>query len=152
MKRVVSRGREVPELNLTSMIDVIFLLLIFFVFTTNFNEIEKFLPMNLSLPGKTNAAERPPLPEKNEPEPLRLELLTDSEGQMAWRLDGTEYENESELTGALRLRAEQNRETRVLIDPADSASVEQVLDLYGLCRETGLTNVQFKAGKPAPSP
>ena len=35
------------ELNLTSMIDVIFLLLIFFVCTTDFREPEKRLPTNL---------------------------------------------------------------------------------------------------------
>ncbi|MBR6480362.1 MAG: biopolymer transporter ExbD, partial [Thermoguttaceae bacterium] len=55
MKRTLSRWTEkprMPELKMTSMIDVIFLLLIFFVLTANFNEIEMFLRMNLSAPGE----------------------------------------------------------------------------------------------------
>ncbi len=39
--------RDLPELNITSMIDVVFLLLIFFICTASFKIVEKALPTQL---------------------------------------------------------------------------------------------------------
>ena len=43
------------EVKMTPMIDVIFLLLIFFVCTASFRAVEEVLPTNLSLPGAIGA-------------------------------------------------------------------------------------------------
>jgi biopolymer transport protein ExbD len=145
MKRAVARRNEkdcVPELSLTSMIDVIFLLLIFFVLTANFNEIEKFLRMNLALPGQTAVTERGALP----PEPgraLHIRAEPGEGGRSVWSVEGVPCVAEEEV--AEKLRAYGAASTSAIIHPADSTSVEQVLEVYALCRESGLKKVQFAA-------
>lgn len=59
-----------PEINLTSLIDVIFVLIIFFVATTTFNQRSA---MNLQLPNAQAVADRDP----GEP----LNVIVDSQGR-----------------------------------------------------------------------
>jgi len=46
--------RPLPELNITSMVDIIFLLLIFFMCTTTFNSPELILPTQMPGQGKSS--------------------------------------------------------------------------------------------------
>ena len=149
MKRVVSsmnEKRQVLSLNMTSMIDVIFLLLIFFVFTTNFNEIEKILPMSLNLPGKGAAEKKPelvPVPVSE----LHIKILMAQDGSLSWVINDQEYRSESDLTMILQRTAETDRNWPVVIQPAETVTVESVLDLYGICRSVGLSKIRFAAKK-----
>lgn len=60
-------------LRMTAMIDVIFLLLIFFVLTAQFSREEQFLPIRL--PGPASAAQRLDVPA----EPLRISIAMQGE-------------------------------------------------------------------------
>lgn len=71
--RLQSRKEEEPEVNITSLIDVVFLLLIFFMVSTTF---ERQAALKIDLPEASVAAE-------NQPEnPDKLELVIDREGNM----------------------------------------------------------------------
>jgi len=63
---------EEPSVDLTSLIDVVFLLLIFFMVSTTF---ERQALLKVDLPEASEVEDRPDLPES-------LELVIDSEGRM----------------------------------------------------------------------
>ena len=129
-----------PELKMTSMIDVIFLLLIFFVLTANFNEIEMFLRMNLSAPGEG----APAVPAAPQPEVVHIRAADGADGRVTWDVGGVSCADEGQIAAAL---AAVDRNATAVIHPAGASSVEQVLDVYGLCRQAGLKQVQFAAKK-----
>ena len=143
MKRTLSRWTEkapMPELKMTSMIDVIFLLLIFFVLTANFNEIEMFLRMNLSAPGKG----APAVPAAAQPEVVHIRASDGADGRVTWSVGGVPCADEGQIAAAL---AAAGPDATAVIHPTDASSVEQVLDMYGLCRQAGLKRIQFAANK-----
>lgn len=71
MKLATRRGEE-PEVNLTSLIDVVFLLLIFFMVSTTF---ERQAALRIDLPEASAVEQQVDQPEK-------LELVIDSAGRM----------------------------------------------------------------------
>ncbi len=133
----------VPELNMTSMIDVIFLLLIFFVFTADFDHFERMLPMNLSQPGKV-VQNNTPLPEESS-EPVRIRLFGSALSAASWDIGEEHFSDREELAQRLQEMARRSLSTSILIIPDQTVPMEMVLDLYDLCRENGLTLVQFAA-------
>ena len=70
--RLQYHSTEEPSVDLTSLIDVVFLLLIFFMVSTTF---ERQALLKVDLPEASEVEERTDLPE-------RLELVIDSEGRM----------------------------------------------------------------------
>src|SRR3954452_16091203 len=80
---------EIPTLNLTSMIDVLFLLIIFFMVATKFDEMERNI--QVAVPEVAQAGESTP-PAR----PLVVEVLADGNLQ----LDGTSV-TEEQLTTKL---------------------------------------------------
>lgn len=70
--RLQHRTTEEPTVDLTSLIDVVFLLLIFFMVSTTF---ERQALLKVDLPEASQVEERAEVPE-------RLELVIDSEGRM----------------------------------------------------------------------
>ena len=150
MKRTLARWNktaQMPELNLTPMIDVIFLLLIFFVLTANFNEIEQYLQMRFSRSGNTAAADSVPRPETGVTIHIRAESGPDS--RLAWSVEGVLCSGEEELRE--RLGGYDPDTVLAVIHPSESSSAEQVLDHYGICSEAGLTKIRFASGRPAPA-
>ncbi|HBK55267.1 MAG TPA: biopolymer transporter ExbD [Xanthomonadales bacterium] len=77
MKFARTSGTEEPEISLTSLIDVVFILIIFFVVTTRF---DPRAALELKLPNASAPALVEPLPP--------LELLVDADGR--YYLDGKE--------------------------------------------------------------
>ena len=143
-------GTKTPELNMTSMIDVIFLLLIFFVFTSNFDEIEKLLPMNLSLPGEAENRETAKRAEPVILDEIRIRIETDGPGKVKWVINRRECRTPEELADALRKLSSLTKEIPVVIDPVDDVSAEQFLDVYDLCRVCGLVKIQFAVREKKP--
>ena len=69
----LSRGQEQePEINLTSLIDVVFLLLLFFMISTTF---EHATALHINLPEASDVS-------TDEPQPDKLEFAIDREGRM----------------------------------------------------------------------
>jgi biopolymer transport protein ExbD len=71
--RLQSQRGEEPEVNITSLIDVVFLLLIFFMVSTTF---ERQAALRIDLPEASVAAD------SQAEEPDKLELVIDREGRM----------------------------------------------------------------------
>ncbi len=142
MKTVYSsRSSKSPELKMTPMIDVIFLLLIFFVCTANFQKLEGLLPTDMSLPG--DAAMEIALPD---PESLDVALVTLSyEAAPHWQVEGNSCKTLAEVRAVLQKWRDVQADLPVILDIASNVPVEHVIDLYDACRAVGLTRIQFAA-------
>ena len=129
------------ELKMTPMIDVIFLLLVFFVCTANFVPTEEILPMHTSLPGSVDAGEVLP-------DPLNLDTLLIKitfDGAVRWQAAENRCTTLEEVLHILRSIWEVKADIPVIIESADNVAGENVLDVYDVCRRVGLLNVQFAA-------
>ncbi len=117
------------QLNLTSMIDVVFLLLIFFMVASKFVEAERSIDVKLP---RVDASSQPAQREA----PLRVAL--DAEGRM--KLDGVAVDLAS-LKQGLGVQVQQTGDARVIIDGDARAAFQHVAAAMAACREAGATDV-----------
>ena len=137
-------GRGRLDVKMTPMIDVIFLLLIFFVCTVSFQAPEEVLPTNLSLPGAIDS----PLPVEPELEDLDEIIVKVSweEGRAVCRINQGEPRALEEVRAVLVAIARRVKpDVPVILDVAGQVPMEGVIDVYDLCRQAGLEKVRFAA-------
>ena len=144
------RGRL--DVKMTPMIDVIFLLLIFFVSTASFRAAEEILPTNLSLPGTTSEIE-PIERELEDLEEIVVKILW-RDGRPGWQIESRGQQisprvlrDLEELQATLRAVADVQKDLPVIIDVEDKDKVliEDVIDVCDVCRRIGLEKVRFAA-------
>jgi biopolymer transport protein ExbD len=130
---------------MTSMIDVIFLLLVFFVCTANFIPLEGMLPTNMSLSG--SSAVEIVLPKPENLDVVRILLTFD--GLPHWRVEDNQCHSLREVQTILQKLREIRQDIPVIIDSNENVPMEHVIDVYDICRIAGLSQIQF-AAKPNP--
>lgn len=135
-----NRGGK-PELKMTSMIDVVFLLLIFFVCTASFQEPEVRLPTHLLAQG-TAPTDTPAPPDPFEP--VRVQVAREGEA-VVWTLAGRTIRARGEIRSALAALAQAAPEVPVVVDPAGPTPIGDVIELYDFCRVAGFAKIQFAA-------
>lgn len=120
---------ESPSINLTSMIDVLFLLIIFFMVGTRFNESEH--QINLNLPRVNGAAPMIGAP--------RSRIVTISKnGSVA--LDGRVVSNQ-QLSDELSRSVSQYRDTAVDVRCDGELSVQKFTEVADAIRGAGVTKL-----------
>lgn len=120
---------EMPALNLTSMIDVLFLLIIFFMVATKFDEMERNI--EVAVPQVAQAGEDAP-----PKQPLIVSVLAD--GKMS--LDGKDV-SESELTSKLAAARTPLTEPTVVIHGDAKCAFQHVATALGACRQAGISEL-----------
>ena len=144
--RVPSRpasSRRPLSVEMTPMIDVIFQLLIFFICTSSFLPPEEVLPTNLSLPGST--AETVPIdPIRQDLDEIVVKLLWRS-GAPRWEVNSRQYARLDDVGGVLSAVAGVQVDLPVILEIEAAVPMENVIDVYDLCRRIGLQRVQFAA-------
>jgi biopolymer transport protein ExbD len=135
------RGRL--DVKMTPMIDVIFLLLIFFVRTASFRAPERVLPTRMSLPGVIDSNVQ------LDPEVIDLEEIVVKvlwrEGSARWQINERDYDRLADVAAVLRAAKELKSDLPVILDVEPAVPMENVIDVYDLCRRVGLERVQFAA-------
>lgn len=129
------------EIRMTPMIDVIFLLLVFFVSTANFNPLEKMLPMDTTLPGSSVA-------DVVLPDPIDLDaavITITFNSKPHWQIEGNQCATLEEVQNVLKTLWEVNPDIPLIIESSDNVPMETVIDAYDVCRGTGFTRIQFSA-------
>ena len=126
---------------MTPIIDVIFLLLVFFVCTANFYPLEKILPMDTTLPGSV-AVERVRLDLVNL-DVAQIQISFDQEPH--WQIEGNQCTSLHDVQNVLRLIRDAKEDIPVIIDSAENVPMEHVIDVYDVCRRVGLSRVEFAA-------
>lgn len=125
----IKRSGVVANLSLTPLIDVVFLLLIFFLVTSRFEEEERRL--NIVLPSATSAA---PMIHR----PREIVVDVDAQGNVYLRGQPTNFE---ELRRVLASAVVNNPVNQSVIIRADaSASFQPVVNVMDLCNQAGVTD------------
>jgi biopolymer transport protein ExbD len=128
-----SRRRSPPEVNLTSLIDVVFLLLLFFMVSATF---EKLGRMQVELPQAQPNVEQ-------EQQPDRITVTVDTEGQF--------FVNDRELVNtdietvkrALVSVAGEHRDLPLVISADGRAPHQAVVTVMDAASQIGLARVSF---------
>lgn len=131
--------RDELKIELTPLIDVVFLLLIFFMVSTTFDKTNK---LAVQLP---EASSEPTLETKQE----RIEITVDAKGQL--------YLNEQELVNTdldtvrrtLQKATLKNPEIPILVSADKSAPFQAVITLMDAAAELDLAQLQFVTREPA---
>ena len=131
------------EVKMTPMIDVIFLLLIFFVCTASFRN-EEVLPLPFPpLPGTIEtAAQIDPLEE--DLDEIVVKILWRN-GGVLWEINEREYYDLDRVEAVLATVRRLKSDLPVILDVEPAVPMENVIDVYDLCRQVGLEKVQFAA-------
>ena len=128
---------------MTPMIDVVFLLLIFFVWTASFQMVEEVLPSNVSevIGSENKSVDSPPPPEADFPE-VTIQIRWRA-GQPQWSLNDTDLSSLSAVHERLRQIHEINEVAPVIIHPDPETPLGHVIDVYDVSRLVGFSKVQF---------
>jgi biopolymer transport protein ExbD len=120
---------ETPALNLTSMIDVLFLLIIFFMVATKFDEMERNL--QVAVPRVSQADEGP-----SPRQPLVVSVSADGRTE----LDGEAVTLE-ELTARLTAVRNGSGEPSVIIRGDAKCAFQDVASALAACRQAGIAEL-----------
>ena len=127
---------------MTPMIDVVFLLLVFFVCTTDFHAVEALLPTPLKAAGATAA---PPEIEELENVVIKLGVV---DGAPRWELNARVCRAPAEVRDTLARLAAIEKRLPIVLDIDGAVPLGDAIDLYDWCRLAGFEQVRFAA--PAP--
>lgn len=125
----------VNRLQVTSMIDVIFLLLIFFMATTTFSQPEAHLTPGLKEQRATGRA--------SDLEPQIVDVVRDG-GRDVFRLGVRTLPDKASLVAALR---DLPREPGVFVRVSDDVRVESAAAAVQACRDAGFEKVSYVPAK-----
>jgi len=131
------------DVKMTPMIDVIFLLLIFFVCTASFQAPEAILPTRLSMPGAIGTEFVPP-DDVVDLDQIVVEVMR-RDGSTRWRINDVDYMALAEVQAVLDAVKRVKADLPVILDVEPGVPMESVIDVYDLCRRLGLQQVQFAA-------
>ena len=141
-----SRGDGFDSTTMTPMIDVVFLLLVFFVWTASISAVEYLLPSNLTpAAGSAAVTEEPPPPPDFDPVVVKVVWLGDRPG---WIVNNRAVRQLAEVRQTLQAVAEIKSDLPVIIDPARDVPLGDVIDIYDLARLAGFEKIQFAASEP----
>lgn len=129
---------EEPELNLTPMIDIVFLLIIFFMVGAKFTEAERHFPIKLP-----TVADAPPL--TSLPDDVTVSV---GEGGRI-RVEGVVV-TLAKLEGRLKAAHENFPDQRVNVRGEGSGRYQHVMDVLEVCRKAGISNVSLNVKVQAP--
>ncbi len=120
---------DVPTLNLTPMIDVVFLLIIFFMVATKFSELERNI--DVAVPEVSQAGDALP-----PPQPLVVTVLGDGRIE----LDGQPV-NPAELTSRLTAARARLGDPSVVIRGDAQCAFQDVATALAACREANISEL-----------
>jgi len=127
---------------MTPMIDVVFLLLIFFVCTASFQAVELVLPSNLLVSGTSDMAAPVELPD--DLEQIVVEVVPAGRGA-TWQVNEQPCDSRLDLEQLLVAIAQIDSSLPVVVDCDDRVPLGEAIAVYDLCRAVGLVKVQFAA-------
>ena len=122
---------EQIEIPMSSMIDVVFLLLIYFVWTYQIEVPEAHLQVNL--PG---APDPDQTVEVDPPPPIQLQVLP-----KAYYIGGRKVEDLNLIEKLLRKFASIDEDTVLIIQVTGDAPTRNLVELLDRCKAAGLTNL-----------
>lgn len=130
------RQTEIEEMDLTPMVDVTFLLLIFFMITASFS-----LQKTLEVP--------PPDPETQGASPIPLDQIEENsvvvrvEPGDVYFVDDRPIADAADLPSALATAMRESNRSELVIEAADAARHESVVKVYDAGNEIGMQRIRL---------
>ena len=139
-------SRRTPvELQLTPMIDCVFLLMIYFLVASSFTISEQMLPSQLSaLTGSGTATVDTPPPPEADFENIVVRILWQGAAP-TWTVNDAPVHSLAELKASLAQVARIKRDAPVILHPDPDVPLGNVIDVYDLSRLVGFEKIQFAA-------
>jgi biopolymer transport protein ExbD len=129
------------ELQLTPMIDCVFLLMVYFLWSSSFTLPELVLPGQLAPPPASAGAS--PSPEADFPE-LVVRVTLD-QGRIGWTLNTAPVPSLAELRRTLATLARIQRQAPVILDPQPDVPLGDVIDALDTIQLAGFAKVSLAA-------
>ncbi|MCE2814198.1 MAG: biopolymer transporter ExbD [Planctomycetaceae bacterium] len=141
------RGRTSLDSMMTPMIDVVFLLLVFFLTTASFQRLEKLLPSSVSAKSDTTLGESkdtPPSPPQEDIHDCVIKIKAQGD-QIEYQWNGLVVKSlqdiQERLVAILNVRAD----VPIIVDPEDSILAGDALRVYDTAKRAGATAVYMVA-------
>jgi biopolymer transport protein ExbD len=121
---------------MTPMIDVVFLLLIFFVWTASFQIVEQVLPSNLTAAAGSQAANdsQPPPPEADFDDVVIKVHWNANQETPSWEVNDTRLDSLANVRDRLRTIGSIKQDAPIYILPDENAPMLHVIDVYDAAR------------------
>ena len=134
--------RRRAELNIpmTPMIDVVFLLLVFFVWTSSFQMEEMLLPSSMAATAGVGEAEVIELPPELE---TVVVTMTAKDGEVVYDVSDRRFDNVEQLQQFLASVVAIDAAVPVVVAPNDSVPLGAVVRAYDVARMVGFGKVHF---------
>ena len=141
-KRFESEQVEDPALDISSLIDVSFLLLIYFLVTSTLEPRESDLSMEMPTDsGKASSIQI---------DPLKIRLTATGQISIADQIMADDAQMESELDRYKQLTDATNKKPLVIVSSDDEAKQQRFIDLMNALAKVGITTITlsgFEKGK-----
>jgi biopolymer transport protein ExbD len=130
--------------SMTPMIDIVFLLLVFFVCASVGQKPDSLLPAQLSA-GNTEAKVELPQQDLHDfpPQEVRIHLARMPSGELLMELNEQPIANATELRDRLQRLAEFDPRSRIILDITDEVSVQQFIAIYDRCQALAFESISF---------
>jgi Biopolymer transport protein len=147
MRLKYAKRPPIVQLSMTSMIDVIFLLLIFFVCTANFNRIEALMKTELASSGVTGGGVAVADPVLLNSDRAAIKILYENNA-FHWQIEGRKGQSLRDLQAVLVQIARAKDDFPVILSCDENVPIEHWLDVIDACRQVGLSNISFALTNP----
>jgi biopolymer transport protein ExbD len=150
MRRPTSfdRGRKPLSIEMAPMIDVVFLLLVYFLWTLSFaGMVSERVDVKSAQPETAGTVEDPNQtpPEEADFENVAVRIENES-GKLVYVVKDAELQSLAELEAKLNEFAASRTDAPVIVDPAPEVLLGDAFDVYDLAkRRVGFEKVQFAA-------
>jgi len=134
-----SRQPEAAAMQLAPMIDIVFLLLIFFIVTWQFTRSETELSVSV-----------PTAEEGADPTRQRGEIIINVLADGAIRVEGLNV-NLEQLREKLSAIARQHKNQPVRIRGDGGVAYQRIVEVIDTCQKSGIWNISFATQRPAPA-
>ncbi|HIA20621.1 MAG TPA: biopolymer transporter ExbD [Planctomycetaceae bacterium] len=135
------RSREL-EIKLTPMIDVVFLLLVFFIWNASLQKVEYVLPSPLSqLTGNQDQSKNDPSPEVDFDDVVVRIRWTNN--QPNWSINENPVASLEQLQQKLKIIQEIKRDAPVILHPDKDVPLGHLIEVYDRSRSAGFERIQF---------
>ena len=137
--KFTSRQPPPVSIQLAPMIDILLLLLSFFIISWQFSRSETEL--NVSVPTAQEGAE---------PERVRGEIIINVLGDGSIKVEGSEMDL-TQLAGKLSAIAKQFENQPVRIRGDGGVAYQRIVEVIDTCQKSGIWNISFATQRPEPA-
>lgn len=127
---------------MTPMIDVVFLLLVFFVWTASFQIIEQVMPSEISQAAGSDKVENVPVPQQADFDNLVIKIRMEGPTPI-WSVSEQPLADLDAVRNQLKTIAQISTEAPVILYPEQNVPLEHIMNAWDAAKVNGFAKVQF---------